>query len=671
MKLILLCTLILFSQILAAKTVRYELIATKGKINLSGKKSVDFAIMLNGSVPSPTLEFTEGDEAEITVINKIPDDEVSIHWHGLLLDPYMDGVPYVNTPPIKPGTQFTFRFKIRQHGTYWYHSHTNVQEQKGVYGAFIIHPKEKSITYDKDLVVVLSNWSDENPTQVLKNLKKDGDYYLYKKDTMRSWAGAMREGKLKNFLYNEWTRMGGMDYSDVGYDAFLINGKKDSQGIVAKAGEKIRLRIINAAASSYFYVSLGNRPMKIISMDGVDIMPSTANEFLIGMAETYDVLFEVPENKNFELKADVQDGTGSASTWIGDGEKESAPIRPFPDMYATMDHSQHAGHEHMDHSQMSHNVKSFNVDEAMAKRPTEFPSTTPVHDVKLVLDGDMERYVWHINGKAIHEERNITIKENEVVRFTMVNNTMMHHPMHLHGHFFRVLNKYGKFSPMKHTVDVAPHSTKVIEFYSDEPGEWMLHCHNLYHLKTGMARVVKYSSFQPKKEIAEIQKDDPHNHDHIYTRTLLEAATNHAEAQLNLMNTWNELEIRGEYRDEGEDDWETEGDVFYKRWHDKYLNFIAGGTLIEKETAVVAGVGYILPFLVESHVLMDQKARLRVDLEKRFQWTKTIHTDVDVTLRQEQSSEFEVTLMYQPVWSWSAGLMLTEQSAGVGMEYQF
>lgn len=689
MKFFFLFTLLIFSQMLSAKTVRYELVATKGKINLSGKKTVDFAIMLNGSVPSPTLEFTEGDEAEITVINKIPDDEVSIHWHGILLDPYMDGVPYVNTPPIKPGTQFTFKFKIRQHGTYWYHSHTNVQEQKGVYGAFIIHPREKKIDYDKDLVVVLSDWSDENATQILKNLRKDGDYYLYKKDTMRSWFGAMKEGKLKNFLSNEWTRMGGMDYSDVGYDAFLINGKKDSQGLIAHPGEKIRLRIINAAASTYFYVSLGNQPMKMISMDGVDITPVLAKEFLIGMAETYDVLFEIPAHKNFELKADSQDGTGSASIWIGMNEKEYAPERPFPDMYATMDHSQHAGHVEMDQSQMDHSqmdhshmhhealtskvnvVKTFNVDEAMARSSTAFPSTTPAHDVKLVLDGDMERYVWHINGKAIHEERNIVIKPHEVVRFTMVNNTMMHHPMHLHGHFFRVINKHGDHSPMKHTVDVAPHTTRVIEFYSDEPGEWMLHCHNLYHLKTGMARVVKYSSFKPVKEIEQIQKDDPHRHDHIYSRTLLEAATNHAEAQLNLMNTWNELEVRGEYRDEGEKNWETEGDIFYKRWHDRFLNFIAGGTLIEKESAAVAGVGYIFPFLVESHVLIDQKARMRLDLEKRFQWTKTIHTDVDVTLRQEQSSEFEITLMYQPVWSWSAGLMFTEQSAGAGLEYQF
>ncbi|MBA2405362.1 MAG: multicopper oxidase domain-containing protein, partial [Bdellovibrionales bacterium] len=205
-KLLMLFLVLIASLALEAKVIRYELTATKGKINLSGKKTVDFALMLNGGIPAPTLEFTEGDEAEIVLKNELPDDEVSVHWHGILLDPYMDGVPYVNTPPIHPGQQFTFKFKVRQNGTYWYHSHTNVQEQKGIYGAIVIHPKEKKIKYDRDFVVVLSDWSDENPTQVLKNLRKDGDYYLYKKKTMRSWWGAMKEGKLKNFLYNEWTR---------------------------------------------------------------------------------------------------------------------------------------------------------------------------------------------------------------------------------------------------------------------------------------------------------------------------------------------------------------------------------------------------------------------------------------------------------------------------------
>jgi FtsP/CotA-like multicopper oxidase with cupredoxin domain len=545
-----------------------------------------------------------------------------------------------------------------------------VQEQKGIFGAIVIHPKIRQIKYDRDLVVVLSDWTDENPSQVLKNLKKDGDYYLFKKNTVRSFWGAYQAQSMNNYLMNQWTRMGGMDLSDVGYDAFLINGKKDSQGLVAKKGEKIRLRIINAAASSYFHVSLADLPMNIISLDGVDLKPTLANDFLIGMAETFDVLFEVPEQKNYELKATAQDGTGYVSTWIGQGEKVHAPVRASPDQYASMDHAQ------MDHSTMHHHehhtpmvIPSFSVNDAEALGKTEFSDALPRHDVKLVLDGSMERYVWYINGKAIHQERNIVIKPNEVIRFTLVNKTMMHHPMHLHGHFFRVLNKHGENSPLKHTVDVAPHTNKTIEFYSNEPGEWMLHCHNLYHLKVGMARVVKYSSFTPEKEIKHFQKHDPHLHDHLYYRGMLEAATNHTQAQFNFMNTWNELELRTELRNDF--GWQGEGDALYKRWIGRWFNLIVGGTLVKREGAAVAGFGYVLPLLFHTHTLIDHEGRMRFDINKRFQWTKTIYSNAEFTFRQKQVSEFEVTLMYQRYWDWSAGLMLTEHSAGLGAQYNF
>lgn len=687
MKYIIALLFILFTLSGFAKTVRYDLEINKEQINVSGKKSVDFALLVNHSIPAPVLEFTEGDVAQIKVINNVPGEEVSIHWHGLLLDPYMDGVPYVNTPPIRSGESFTFEFPLRQHGTYWYHSHTGVQEQKGIYGAFIIHPKDKKIKYDKDLVLVLSDWIDENPNEVLSNLKKDGDYYTFKKDTMRSWAGAISQGSLKKFLYNEWTRMGGMDLSDVGYDAFLINGKKDLQALVAHPGEKIRLRVINAAASSYFYLNLGDLPLKVISADGVDIRPTLAKEILIGMAETYDILFEVPEHKNYEFKASAQDGTGSASAWIGMGEKVYAPVKPMPDLYALMDHGAHASHgssenhSTMDHSKMDHStmdhstmdhsatISLLTVDDLEAASATTLPKDRPVHDVTLNLDGDMERYVWLINGKAIHQDRSLKINKGDIVRFTFVNNTMMHHPMHLHGHFFRVINKHGEKSPLKHTVDMAPHTTRTIEFYADEPGEWMLHCHNLYHMKTGMARVVSYSSFKRRPEMDKYQKLDPHLHDHLYYRGMLEAATNHLQAEFNLMNTWDELELRLETRNDFE--WKTEGDLFYKRWFNRYLHVLGGGTMVEGESAVVAGFGYLLPMLIETHTIIDQKGRLRLNLEKRFQWTKYIYTDAEFTFRQKQPSEFEISLMYQKLWSWAAGLKFTEDSAGVGVQYQF
>jgi len=803
-----LCSIFVLGAVAEAKTVKYELTIENKPMNLSGKKEVDFALTVNGGIPAPTLEFTEGDDAEILVVNKLKKEEVSIHWHGILLPPEEDGVAYVNTPPIHAGMSRLFKFKIRQNGTFWYHSHTAVQEQKGVYGAFIIHPKKKPIAYDKDAALVLSDWSDENADQIIRNLRKDGDYYLYKKDSVRSYSGAVRAGGLKSHLSNEWSRMGGMDLSDVGYDAFLINGKRDSQLLTAHPGEKIRLRIINAGASSYFYVAMGV-PMQVISADGVDIKPVMANELLVGMAETYDVLFTVPEHKNYEIRATVQDVTGFASAWIGMGEKVPAPNKPLPDMYASMDHSGHggehsghgamseqdhsghggkephtghaqhtkastkedhskhgsqSGHEghsnkattgkdkpaaggghahqpggHADHSahadhaahakpkaattkvsvtnkgssqavphtksegpidwstqsdaQLRQNaasrdlndgdkpIETLTVDKISALQPTTLPKDAKVHDVKLVLGGDMERYVWHINGKTIQQDRLLMINKGEIVRFTFKNDTMMHHPMHFHGHFFRVINESGERSPLKHTVDVPPHKSRTIEFFTNEPGQWMLHCHNLYHMKTGMARVVRYNDFKLTPEMAKHDSHDPHLHDHLYTHAQLEAASNHAKAGFRLMRTWDEIELELESANiDGKnfsfgEDWESEGDLVYRRWFSNFFNVFGGGTLYDEKGFGTIGVGYILPLLIETQVSVNHEGRFRLDVEKRFQWTKNVFSDVDFTWRPdwdgERDTEFEVSLMYGPSWNWSAGLMFTEKSAGVGAQIQF
>jgi FtsP/CotA-like multicopper oxidase with cupredoxin domain len=814
-----------------SKTVRYELTVRNEKVNLSGKKEVDFALTVNGGIPAPTLEFTEGDDAEILVKNEIPNEEVSIHWHGILLPPEEDGVAYVNTPPIHSGKSRLFKFKIRQSGTYWYHSHTAVQEQKGVYGAFIIHPKKKAIQYDKDAVVVLSDWSDENADQIIRNLRKDGDYYLYKKDSVRSYFGAVQAGGLKSHLKNEWSRMGGMDLSDVGYDAFLINGKRDSQLLTAHPGEKIRVRIINAAASSYFYVSMGI-PMTVIAADGVDIEPVQAKELLMGMAETYDILVSLPEHKNYELRATVQDVTGYASTWLGmaEAQKVNAPNKPLPDMYASMDHSGHGGggmdhsahggasmdhsaHGHsgqsvMDHSKMDHSkmhgdhnghggmssetghsrhteastkndhsghaqvpgsattskekpgaggghadhsahgghdnhaahakpepaittkkvkgsaakettvpltikkgtaidwstqsdamlrqnaverdvksaaskppVETLTVDALSALQPTTLPKDAKALELKLVLGGDMERYVWHINGKAIQQDSLLRINTGEVVRIEFQNDTMMHHPMHLHGHFFRVVNVNGERSPLKHTVDVPPHGSRTIEFYANEPGQWMLHCHNLYHMKTGMARIVRYNDFKLTPEMESNIHKDPHLHEHLYNHTQLEVASNHAKAQFRLMRTWDELDIELESANiEGKNfsfgqEWETEGDLVYRRWFSNFFNVFGGASLYDERGLGMIGIGYTLPMLIESSVSINHEGKFRFDLEKRFQWTKNVFSDAEFTWRPgwggERDQEFEVSLMYGPSWSWAAGLMFTEKSAGVGAQIQF
>lgn len=758
-----------FSAQALAKTVRYELVVRNEKVNMSGKKEVDFALTVNGSIPAPTLEFTEGDDAEIVVKNEVPNQEVSIHWHGILLPPLEDGVAYVNTPPIFPGQSRTFRFKIRQHGTYWYHSHTGLQEQKGVYGAFIIHPKKKTIPYDKDLVVVLSDWSDENADQILRNLRKDGDYYLYKKDAIRSIFGAIQVGQLKTYFANEWIRMGGMDLSDVGYDAFLMNGKRDSQLLNSHPGERIRIRIINAAASSYFYVSLGQEPMTVISADGVDITPIRAKELLMGMAETYDILFTPKEHKNYELRATVQDVTGFASGWIGMGEKVRAPDKPAPDLYAPMDHGNHGDHhdghssehgehgKHQDHgahgrhhkhhgerhgqgdhkqghhgghhghhhgrgehhSRRGHHghgdrhdghqkidfsnqsgavlaqthshwftpaakgpvVETLTVDSLRAIKPTELPKDAKIHDLKLVLGGDMERYVWHINGKAIHEDRYIEIDQGDIVRVTFENDTMMHHPMHLHGHFFRVINAGGELSPYKHTVDVPPHGNRTIEFLANEPGIWMLHCHNLYHMKNGMARFVKYRNFEQSPEMKKHERHDPHMHEHLYTHTSVLVASHQAHAASRLMQTWDEINLELEtHNSEGKhfsfsEKWDLEGDLVYRRWLGNFLNIIGGGTLYHQKGYGMIGIGYTLPMLVETQLLVNHEGKLRLDLEKRFQWTKAVFTDAELTWRpnwgHDDDIEFEISLMYGPSWNWAVGLLATEKSVGVGAQVQF
>ena len=580
-----------------AELVHYELTATAAKVNLSGKRNVDFAIKINGSIPAPTLVFDEGDTAEIVVRNKLR-EELSIHWHGILLPPEMDGVPYVTNPPIMPGKSYTFKFKIRQHGTFWYHSHTKLQEQRGTYGAIVINPRTKTFDYDKDLVVVLSDWSDEYPEDIIANLRKDGDYYQFKKKSVRSWFGALSAGGLQTFLANEWSRMGGMDVSDVGYDAFMINGKRDSQLIVGKPGQKLRIRIINAAASSHFHVALGQGPMKVVSADGVDIQPVMAKELFVAMAETYDVVYQIPPGKNTELRITPPDATGFASGWIGSGAKVKSPTKSPPDLYAATDHSKmgHGGgdHEGMSHAGEGHSkivghqtndqseqhdaghdgaihddtndqpgvVELLTVEDLRSPVSTEFPSGAPTYELKLVLGGDMERYVWHINGRAIHEDRTIVIKEGDLVRFTFENETMMNHPMHLHGHFFRVLNQAEEFSPLKHTVDVPPHGSRTIEFLANEPGEWMLHCHNLYHMKTGMARVVKYSSFKPKPDVAKHQAHDPHMHDHLYSKGQVILATNRAQMEFGLAGTWDGIEANIDYR--FKEDKKLEGHLLYR-----------------------------------------------------------------------------------------------------------
>jgi len=324
---------ILFAHIQArAATVEYELTITQQEINITGKPVQGMTI--NGQIPGPILYFKEGDTARIHVHNKM-DVETSIHWHGLLVPNNMDGVPYLTYPPIKPGTTFTYEFPIRQAGTYWYHSHTMLQEQVGLYGSIVIEPREKRMVTDRDHVIILSDWSDEDPHAILRTLKQGSEWYSVEKGSAQSVVGAARQGMSGDYFKRELQRMPAMDIADVAYDRFLANGKPESTR-PAEPNETVRLRIIDGSSTTYFHLEFAGGPMTIVAADGQDVEPIKKKRFLVDVAETYDVLVQIPATGAYEFRATAHDGSGYASVWVGSGERHPAPDVPKPNLYQTM-----------------------------------------------------------------------------------------------------------------------------------------------------------------------------------------------------------------------------------------------------------------------------------------------------------------------------------------------
>ena len=327
--------LILFSPILMqAAIVEYDLTIAQEQVNITGKSVRGLTI--NGGIPGPILRFKEGDIARIHVHNHMPED-TSIHWHGVLVPPNMDGVPYVSFPPIKPGATFTYEFPIRQNGTYWYHSHTMLQEQQGLYGSIVIEPREGDRHQaDRDHVVLLSDWTDEKPHEVLRTLKRNNHWYEIARGSGQSLLGAARLGMLGDYFKRELLRMPPMDISDVAYDYFLANDRPEIS-LPAEPGEIVRLRLIDGSSGSNFHLEFAGGPMTIISADGQEVKPVKQQRFLITIAETYDVLIHVPRGGAYELRATAHDGSGFASVWIGTGQRHPAPNVPRPNLYAMMD----------------------------------------------------------------------------------------------------------------------------------------------------------------------------------------------------------------------------------------------------------------------------------------------------------------------------------------------
>ncbi|MDF1549940.1 MAG: multicopper oxidase domain-containing protein, partial [Bacteroidales bacterium] len=631
----------------------YNLTIEQNKITLGGVSAK--AMIINGSIPGPLLEFNEGDLAVINVTNKM-DVETSVHWHGLILPNFFDGVPYLTTPPIKPRATFQYRIPINQSGTYWYHSHTMLQEQKGVYGSIVIRPKEKTIEYDKDLVVVLSDWTNEKPMNVLRNLKRGNEWYQVKKGTTVPLSSAIARGGFAAQLEMWRDRMEGADIADIYYPAFLSNGKKQAEYPDFKPGEKVRLRFINASASSYYWVNFGAGNPMVVAADGVDVKPVHKNRFLFAIAETYDIIVTIPQGK-LEIIATAQDGSGHTTIHLGSGKLFPAEVIAKPDkvemmkQFADMDMKMGAPalignkkkktpeflmkkygmemnmdnkkdgdmqmNDKMDMGHMNHNTMpekdttgDFNHNERMmyfnynfleAKEKTTFNPDIPVNELLLNLTGNMNRYVWSLNGIPLSEADKIKIKGREVTRITLNNLTMMHHPMHLHGHYFRVINENEARSPLKHTVNVPPMQKVTIEFYNEEYGDWFFHCHILYHMMGGMARVISYDT--PRDER---MKDYPvqkliDETNHFFSWGLAQLSSNFSEIRLTSSNIRNEfnLSLESDYNQN------SEVEFSYNRYLNDWVRIYAGvnteneipGTYDKFNTVGLVGVKYFTPYM--------------------------------------------------------------------------
>lgn len=617
----------------------YELNIDTKLVNFSGK-TVE-AMVVNQSIPGPKLEFSVGDTAVIQVNNKLNSD-ASIHWHGLLLPADQDGVPYISNFPIKPGESFTYKFPITHAGTYWYHSHSNIDEQRGQYGSIVIHPAKQQTPdygydYNYDEVIQLSDWIDENPKQVLANLKKSGDWYAYKKDSVVSIKDYIDKGRFKTWLKNRWQRMEGMDVSDVAYDALLANGKKNLQLLPeAKAGDKVRLRFINSAASSYFFLEQTDASFTVIAADGTDVQAVEVERFLIGMAETYDVIVTIPKSGSLAINANNIDGSGHAAITLGSGQAQPAPPPQKPDLYQDMNHSSHAGNNTMSSStEMDHSAHKHHHMQAENQPETELSykllkARVPVkyqgqlREVKLDLTGDMESYNWSFNNQILSDADKIKIHRGEVVRMVFNNTTMMRHPIHLHGHFFKVISGNGDYDVIKHTVDVGPMAEVIIEFAANESKDWFFHCHNLYHAKTGMARVVRYSDYSgnPALEKAMQASDDMKDTD-WYQRTDIGLYTDYATASVRYSNVRYALELEAERSGWQESEVELLALKNYGRWSQLYVGAnYHNEAQQEHKWEYMLGLRYRAPFNLELDTWLNDQAELQLGFETAFQLSK-------------------------------------------------
>jgi len=429
-------------------------------INPDGAQPVS-AVLGNGKIPGPEIRVREGDLFRVLVENRLTDSPTSIHWHGLLDPAAMDGVPEISNVPIAPGRMYVYEYPMRQSGTYWYHSHVGFQEQQGCYGAFIIEPAREPLRTEHDAVILLGDWLHRSPEEVYAELRSG-----------KPPMGGMKSGG---------GQPGGMkmeagappDLSDVKYDAFLMNGRaaNDPWTLSVRPGDRVRLRIIGGGSSTYFRIRLDGHPLQVTHADGLAVQPVTVDHLLIGMGETYDAVVKIAAPGSYTLHAVAMDGSGQALGVLHTSGVAPQPNRDMP----------------------AFDGRALSYADLRAPAPTTLPDG-PARTFRLPLQGDMMRYIWMIDGQAWPKADPLLIRRGDRVQIELVNETGMWHPMHLHGHFFRLLQGAGDRCPLKHTANVPPRETVRIEFTADNPGRWFFHCHNAYHLEAGMAREFQYET---------------------------------------------------------------------------------------------------------------------------------------------------------------------------------
>lgn len=536
------------------------------------------ALTVNGSIPAPTLRWREGDDIELRVANGLTGEDTSIHWHGILLPANMDGVPGLSFHGIQPGETYNYRFRVKQSGTYWYHSHSGFQEQRGVYGAIVIDPlKPAPFHYDREHVIVLSDWTDEDPARIFRKLKKQSDYYNFNQRTVGDFVRDVRRMGLGPTLSDRkmWgeMRMSPTDLSDVtGHTyTYLMNGTAPAGNWTGlfKPGERVRLRFINGAAMSYFDVRIPGLKMTVVAADGQYVHPVSVDEFRIAVAETFDVIVEPTGQEAFTIFAQSMDRTGYAAGTLAvrEGQQAAVPALDEPQLLTMMDMGMahgaaadpHAGHDmgamppaapataapakppaaadpHAGHvmpaaptpaqpamagAMQTHpaSEKGSPVVDGMAEAPMsrlddpgvglrgngrrvltyadlrslfdDPDGRDPGRTVELHLTGHMEKFAWSFDGIKFGDAEPLPLTYGERLRIVLVNDTMMTHPIHLHGMWSDLENDAGEFQVRKHTIDMPPGTKRAYRVRADALGRWAFHCHLLLHMEAGMFREVR------------------------------------------------------------------------------------------------------------------------------------------------------------------------------------